>query len=87
MCQSNGCGDWAWSINTWQNGLNCAAYHGSELPIKQRRAVKCSWEDSLGCILEKLGHLEATITKIEISANEEFADPVHVIPAGFREWQ
>ena len=53
-----------------------SAYSGSELPIKQRRVVKCSWED-IGCILEKLGQPEATITKIEISASEKFADPVH----------
>ena len=44
------------------------------------RVVKCSWEDSFGCILEKLGQPEATITKIEISANEKFADPVHAVP-------
>ena len=49
--------------------------------------MKCSWEDSFGCILEKLGQPEAAITKIEISAIEKFADPVHADPAGFREWQ
>ena len=47
--------------------------------------MKCSWEDSFGCILEKLGQPKATITKIEISANEKFADPVDAVPAGFRE--
>ena len=30
--------------------------------------------------MEKLGQPEATITKIEISANEKFADPVHAVP-------
>ena len=43
----------------------------SELPIKQRRVVKCSWEDSFGCKLEKFGQPET----------------VHAVPAGFREWQ
>ena len=52
---------------------------GSELPIKQKRVVKYSWEDSFGCILEKLDQPEATITKIKISANEKFADPVHAV--------
>ena len=47
--------------------LSVLLIHGSELPIKQRRMVKCSWEDSFGCILEKLGQPEATITKIDIS--------------------
>ena len=44
--------------------LNVLHIYGSESPIKQRRVVKCSWEDSFGCILEKLGQPEATITKI-----------------------
>ena len=54
--------------------------HGSELPIKQRRVVNCSWEDSFGCILKKFGQPEATISKIEISDREKFADPVHAVP-------
>ena len=62
--------------------LSVLLIHGSELLIKHRRVVKCSWEDSFGCILEKLGQPEATITKIEISANEKFADPVHAVLAG-----
>ena len=43
--------------------LSMLLIHGSELLIKQRRVVKCFWEDSFGCILEKLGQPEATITK------------------------
>ena len=30
--------------------------------------------------MDKLGQPEATIMKIEISANEKFADPVHAVP-------
>ena len=70
----NGYGEWAWSIYMpkWPPPLHgsVCCFHGNELPIKQRRVVKYSWEDIFGCILEKLGQPEATIMKTEISANE-----------------
>ena len=49
--------------------------------IKPRKIVKCSWEDSFRSLLEKMDMPEETvIDKIQISSNEKFIDPVHVVP-------
>ena len=42
--------------------------------------LKCEWNQSFGSLLEQLDGLEETIEKIEISKNESFVDPVHVVP-------
>ena len=49
--------------------------------IKCRTVVKCSWEDTFGSLLDKFkGLSDRTIEKIQISKNESFIDPVHVVP-------
>ena len=49
--------------------------------VKCRTVVKCSWEDTFGSLLDKFkGLSDRTIEKIQISKNESFIDPVHVVP-------
>ena len=43
--------------------------------------MKCSWEDTFGSLLENFDDLsDKSIEKIQISRNESFIDPVHVVP-------
>ena len=48
--------------------------------IKTPTVVKCLWEDTFGTLLDKLDMPETTIDKVQISANEKFANPVHMVP-------
>ena len=48
--------------------------------VKPRTVVKCSWEETFGALFDKLDLPETTIEKVQISANEKFIDPVHVVP-------
>ena len=49
--------------------------------VKPRNIVKCSWEDNFRSLLEKMDMPKGTaINKIQISSNEKFIDPVHVVP-------
>ena len=49
--------------------------------VKGRTIMKCSWEDTFGSLLEKFDDLsDKSVEKIQISRNESFIDPVHVVP-------
>ena len=49
--------------------------------VMSRTVLKCDWDQSFGSLLEQLdGLAEETIEKIEISKNESFVNPVHVVP-------
>ena len=49
--------------------------------VKPRNIVKCSWEDNFRSLVEKMDMpKETAINKIQISNNEKFIDPVHVVP-------
>ena len=41
--------------------------------------MKCSCEDTFGVLFDKLD-IPETIDKVQISTNEKFTDPVHVVP-------
>ncbi len=49
--------------------------------IKPRKVLKCSWEDDFRSLLKMMEMPEQTIvSKIQISNNEKFIDPVHEVP-------
>ena len=48
--------------------------------VRSRTVIKCEWNQSFGSLLEQLDGLEETIEKVEISKNESFMDPVHIVP-------
>ena len=48
--------------------------------VKGREILKCSWEDTFGSLLLKLGMEEETISNIIISTSEKFCDPCHKVP-------
>ena len=49
--------------------------------VKCRTIVKCSWEDTFGSLLNRFeGLSDRTVEKIQISKNENFIDPVHLVP-------
>lgn len=61
------------TLSAW---LSVLVKRGQEV-IKPRTVVKCCWEDTFGSLLDKL---DMTQVSIELSANEKFTDPVHVVP-------
>lgn len=48
--------------------------------IKPRTVVKLCWEDTFGVLLDKLDLPEVMVEKVEICGNENFTEPVHVVP-------
>ena len=44
--------------------------------IRPRQVVKCEWEGTFGI----LDLQEVSVVKTEISINEKFTDPVHIVP-------
>ena len=54
----------------------------SQQIVKDRTILKCSWEDTTGSLLLRLGNdLEAeTIYDVVISNNDKFVDPHHKVP-------
>lgn len=50
--------------------------------IKFRTVVKCTWEQTFEGLLQHLGIVDETVKKVEISRNESFTDPIHIVPLG-----
>ena len=48
--------------------------------VKSRTVVKCTWEQTFEGLLQHLGVVDETVEKVEISRNESFTDPVHIVP-------
>ena len=59
--------------------LSILVKHGQNI-IKTPKVLKGLWEDTFGTLLDKLDMPETTIDKIQISSNEKFANPVHMVP-------
>lgn len=48
--------------------------------IKPRTIMKCTWHQTFKGLFQELDKVEETVEKVEISRNESFTDPAHIVP-------